>query len=210
MALTQTSAQPPTTPVDTETPCGEQVIWEQIDDVSIKEEEFDDLFSRIVAKPKEKKKKSSKPKVEKPSSILDPKRAQNIGIFLKSTHIDVARLEEVVYNLEMSLDSEVLTQIPEMQGTPDELTQLRAHVQSNPDKVLDYPDQFVLDLSGLSHFNERISCLMFQSKFCDSVSEIENRLNNIQSCCDFLLTSQSMKNMFAVLLGKFLCDWAHH
>ena len=121
VALTQPPT--PTNPVDPEPEGGDQVIWEQIEDVSIKEEEFDDLFSRVVAKPKEKKeKKSSKPKVEKPSSILDPKRAQNIGIFLKSTHIDVARLEEVVYNLEMSLDSEVLTQIPEIQGTPDELT----------------------------------------------------------------------------------------
>ena len=196
--------QPPVASVESEaTSSADNVIWEQIEDVSIKEEEFDDLFSRVVAKPKEKKeKKTSKPKTEKPSSILDPKRAQNIGIFLKSTHIDVARLEEVVYNLEMNLDSEVLTQIQEIQGTPDELEQLKAHVQSNPDKVLDYPDQFVLDVAGLSHFNDRISCLMFQTKFSDSVSEIENRLNNIQSSCDFLLTSQSMKNMFAVLLGK--------
>ena len=63
-----------------------------------------------------------------------------------------------------------------------------------------------MDVAGLSHFNDRISCLMFQTKLSDSVSEIENRLNNIQSCCDFLLTSQSMKNMFAVLLGKILSD----
>ena len=180
----------------------EKMIWEHIEDIDIKEEEFGDLFSRAVTKPKEKKeKKPTKPKAEKPATILDPKRAQNIGIFLRSTHIDVGRLEEVVYNLEMSLDQDELTTIQEIQGTADELTQLKAHVELNPEKALDYPDQFVLDLAGLSHFNERLSCLMFQTKFSDSISEIENKLNNIRSCCDFLLTSQSMKNMFAVLLA---------
>jgi len=182
----------------------EKVIWEDLDDVPIEEDKFDELFSRAVTKPKKKEeKKIAKPKAEKPASILDSKRSQNIGIFIKSTHIDVSRLEEVVYNFELSLESEVLTQIQEIQATPDELAQLKAHVDAFPDKALDYPDQFVLDLAGLSHFNDRITCIMFQTKFGDSVSEIENRLNNIRSCCDFLTTSQSMKNMFAVTLGKY-------
>merc|ERR1719347_966900 len=180
----------------------ENVIWEDLDDVPIEEEEFDDLFSRAVTKPKKKEeKKVSKPKAEKPASILDSKRSQNIGIFIKSTHIDVARMEEVVYNFELSLESEVLTQIQEIQATPDELTQLKAHVEAFPDKTLDYPDQFVLDLAGLSFFNDRITCIMFQTKFGDSISEIEIRLNNIRSCCDFLTTSQSMRSMFAVTLA---------
>ena len=189
----QQDAQPthPSTPTSTsgtpESLSSEKMIWEQIEDIDIKEDEFGDLFSRAVTKPKEKKeKKPTKPKAEKPATILDPKRAQNIGIFLRSTHIDVGRLEEVVYNLEMSLDQDELTTIQEIQATPDELTQLKAHVELNPEKALDYPDQFVLDLAGLSHFNERLSCLLFQTKFIDSISEIENKLNNIRSCCDFL------------------------
>merc|ERR1719318_643938 len=180
----------------------ENVIWEDLDEIPIEEEEFDNLFSRAVTKPKKKEeKKVVKPKAEKPASILDSKRSQNVGIFIKSTHIDVARMEEVVYNFELSLESEVLTQIQEIQATPDELAQLKAHVEAFPDKALDYPDQFVLDLAGLSFFNDRITCIMFQTKFGDSVSEIEIRLNNIRSCCDFLTTSQSMKSMFAVTLA---------
>ena len=42
---------------------------------------------------------------------------------------------------------------------------------------------------------------MFQTKFSDAMAEIENRLNNIRSCCDFLTTSLNMKNMFAVTLA---------
>ena len=165
-----------------------KLIWDQIEDVDIKEEEFDDLFSRVVAKPKEKKEKkeTKDKKVDKPAIILDSKRSQNIGIFLRSTHLDIGRLEDVIYSLETTLDSEMLDQIKEVQGTPDELTQLKTFVEKNPEKVLDYPDQFVLDLAGLTHFNERISCLMFQTKFTDLISEIENRLNNIRYNKNFM------------------------
>merc|ERR1719206_742703 len=80
---------------------------------------------QLQSRKRRKRKKVAKPKAEKPASILDSKRSQNIGIFIKSTHIDVARMEEVVYNFELSLESEVLTQIQEIQATPDELTQLK-------------------------------------------------------------------------------------
>lgn len=180
----------------------EKVIWEDLDDIKIEEDEFDDLFSRAVVKPKKKEeKKVEKPRADKPTSIIDSKRSQNIGILLKSTHIDIPRLEEVVYNFELSIEGEILQQIQEIQATPEELTQLKCHVDLAPDKQLDTPDQFLLDLSSLSHFNERITCIMFQSKFGDSVAEIENRLNNIRSCCDFLTTSMSMRTTMAVTLA---------
>ena len=180
----------------------EKVIWEDLDDIPIEEEEFDSLFSRNVVKPKPKEeKKVAKPKSEKPASIIDSKRSQNIGILLRSTHLDIARIEEVVYQFELSVDAEVLQQVQEVQATPDELESIRAHTKTNPEKPLDTPDQFLLDLAALSFFNERITCIMFQTKFSDAMAEIENRLNNIRSCCDFLTTSTSMKNMFAVTLA---------
>ena len=180
----------------------EKVIWEDLDDIPIEEEEFDSLFSRNVVKPKPKEeKKVAKPKSEKPASIIDSKRSQNIGILLRSTHLDIARIEEVVYQFELSVDAEVLQQVQEVQATPDELEAIRAHVKTNPEKPLDTPDQFLHDLANLSFLNERITCIMFQTKFSDAMAEIENRLNNIRSCCDFLTTSTSMKNMFAVTLA---------
>jgi len=180
----------------------DKVIWEHLDDVPIEEEEFDSLFSRTVIKPKKPEAaKVSKPKVEKPASILDSKRSQNVGILLRSTHIDIGRVEEVVYQFELTLEAEVLQQVQEVQATPDELAKMRAHLSATPDKPLDTPDQFLLDLAGLSFFNERITCIMFQTKFGDAMAEIENRLNNIRSCCDFLTTSTSMRLMFAVVLS---------
>ena len=78
----------------------------------------------------------------------------------------------------------------------DELAMIKAHNESAVDVPLDIPEQFLLDLSGISNFNERLECFMFQSRFADSINEIENRLHNIKHVCDVLLNSTSMKQIF--------------
>ena len=94
-------------------------------------DEFDDLFSRAVVKPKKKEeKKDKKPSKAAVAKILDSKRSQNIGILVKSTHLDIAMIEDVVYNCDNgNLDYETLAQIKDMAATSDELTKLKAHVE---------------------------------------------------------------------------------
>lgn len=181
----------------------ENVLWDNLEDVPIEVEEFDSLFSRAVVKPKKKEeKKEKKEEKVKSASVLDGKRSQNIGILLKSQHLDISMIEQVVYNCDNSdLDFEVLQQIKDIQATSEELPQLKSHVEANPTVPLDKPDQFLLDLAGISHFDDRLTCFMFQNKFSDLCSEIENRLNNIRSVCDFVITSEAMKQVFGVILA---------
>lgn len=69
-------------------------------------------------------------------------------------------------------------------ATPEELSLIKNHLQTNPQVPLDKPEQFLHDLSEISSFAERISCLMFQVEFEDSISTIEYTLTNIKSTCD--------------------------
>jgi len=196
--MVQTLAVPETSAQSTD-----KVLWEIIEDIPIELDEFDDLFSRPVVKPKKKEEE----KVKKPSKaavakILDSKRSQNIGILIKSTHLDIAMIEDVVYNCDNgNLDYATLAQIKEITATSDELGKLKAHVKATPDIPLDSPDQFLLDMAGISHFNGRLDCFMFQTRFAESFGDIENRLNNIRSIIDFLTTSEGMKQVIAVILA---------
>ena len=72
---------------------------------------------------------------------------------------------------------------------------------SNADIPLDDPEQFLLDLSGISNFNERLECFMFHVRFADALSEIENRLNNVRHVCDMLMSSLAMKQVLSVVLS---------
>ena len=182
-----------------------QDLWEELEETPIEVEEFDSLFSRPQVKPKAKKeeKKSNETSVKAAvAKLLDAKRSQNVGIFIKSKHLEMHELENCIYNFDNSvIDFETLGQVKANQGTSDEISIIKGHIECNPDIPLDNPEQFLLDLSCISNFNERLECFMFQSKFADSLSEIENRLHNIKHVCDMLMSSVTMKQVFSVVLS---------
>ena len=111
------------------------------------------------------------------AKLLDAKRSQNVGIFIKSKHLEIHELENCIYNFDNSvIDFEILGQVKANQATNDEIMAIKNHIETAPDVPLDNPEQFLLDLSLIFNFNERLECFMFQTRFADSLSEIENRL----------------------------------
>lgn len=60
---------------------------------------------------------------------------------------------------------------------------IRNHLATKPDVPLDKPENFLHDLSEISDFAERISCLMFMVEFEDSVNTISHTLENIRATC---------------------------
>lgn len=57
-------------------------------------------------------------------------------------------------------------------------------MENSPNIPLDKPEQFLYELSEISNFAERISCLMFQVEFDDSINTIGHTLTNIKTTCD--------------------------
>ena len=197
-----TRIQVPNIPSDGSAKDGGGTLWDDLEDIPLEVDEFDDLFSRPVIKVNKGRKENPEVKKEEPAKVavaklLDPKRSQNIGIFMKSNHLSIQEVENTIYNFDNSvIDFETLGQIKVNQATPDELSCITAHVSSSPDVPLDAPEKFLLDLSKISHFNERLECFMFQTRFADSVSDIEHKLNNIKHVCNMLMSSESMKQVF--------------
>jgi formin 2 len=184
-----------------------QDLWEELEETPIEVEEFDSLFSRPQVKPKAKKedKKESEKKSTKivVAKLLDAKRSQNVGIFIKSKHLqDIIELENTIYNFDNSvIDFETLSQVKANQASSEELIKIKDHMEKHPDTPLDFPEQFLLELSGISNFNERLECFMFQTRFADSLNEIENKLHNVKHVCDMFVSSNSMKQVVSVVLS---------
>ena len=100
------------------------------------------------------------------AKLLDPKRSQNVGIFIKSKHLEIHELENCIYNFDNSvIDFETLGQVKTNQATSDEIMAIKSHVEAAPDIPLDNPEQFLLELSGIFNFNERLECFMFQTRY---------------------------------------------
>lgn len=194
------------------------VLWEDLEEVPIEVDEFDHMFSRPEVKSSKNKKRpgdANPGEEEAPAGskgsgaaknavakVLDPKRSQNIGIFLKSNHLEIQEVENTIYNFDNSvIDFEMLGQIRANQATPDELAAIRAQVEACPEIPLDKPEEFLLDLSKISHFNDRLECFMFQTRFSDALSDIELRLDNIKHICNMLVSNNSMKQVLSVILA---------
>ena len=178
-------------------------LWADLEDVLIEYDEFDEMFSRPVINKGRKKKEDKKEESIKVAvaKCLDPKRSQNVGIFIKSKQIEMAEVENTIYNFDASvIDFETLGQIKANQGTSDELSMIKGQVEACPDIPLDKPEQFLLDLSKISHFNERLECFMFQTRFSDAIQDIENRMMNIKHVCNLLKDSTGMMQVFQVIL----------
>ncbi|XP_068085299.1 protein cappuccino isoform X2 [Anabrus simplex] len=201
--VTQPEADTPDSRSSLDTSLSSAHLWDKLEEAKIENiSEFASLFSRQVVERKPTKKKEEKPSKQQAVKILDSKRSQNVGILASSLHVDFSEIENAIYNFDTSVvNMEALQQIYEARATAEELEMIRAHTTSKPDVPLDKPEQFLHELAEIPNFAERIACFMFQAEFDDGISSIESKLNNIKCTCQFLMTSESLKTILAIILA---------
>ena len=68
--------------------------------------------------------------------------------------------------------------------TEEELQKIVTFSQKNSDAVLDRPEQFLMDLSRISCYEERLCCMMLKTTVTDSLSEIGQKLTNFRLVCE--------------------------
>nr|XP_019549917.2 LOW QUALITY PROTEIN: protein cappuccino [Aedes albopictus] len=194
---------PKTSPVtETDAPCElpEEVkpaLWQELEETNLDNmDEFTELFSRQVVVPK------IKEKVEKPEKtvkVLDSKRSQNVGIFAKSLHVHFDEIEFAIYHCDTSVVSlEALQKILEIKATEEELAQIKECAEGNI--PLDPPEQFLLRISEISSFSERISCIVFQAEFDELYISVTRKLETVKHTCEFLIESEQLKHLFSIIL----------
>lgn len=134
------------------------------------------------------------------AKVLDSKRSQNIGIIVKSMHVPFSEVENAIYNCDTSVVSlEVLQQILEIRASPEELAQIEA-IAAQENVILDDPETFLLKLSRVSYFVQRISCLVFQTEFDEAATGIGRKLNILLEVCQFLVTDENIRVLFSIIL----------
>ena len=170
------------------------LLWDQLEEVEVPGDQLEELFAKAAPKkvqPKEEKKeeevqKSTQHEKAKPARVIDPKKGQNLGIFLKSSKLNLQGVEDIIYRLNYAGDLESLVSLRSFQATEEELGMLEHHVSTQADQPLDLPDQFLFDISKLNSIDSRLACLQFKMSFSDKVDEVEVKMVNLRSCCTFL------------------------
>lgn len=205
--ITQDSVDGPTTP---EGEIDKDELWKEIDETKLDNiDEFTELFSRQGVVPKAKE-STPLPKI-KAIKVLDSKRSQNVGIFVRSIHVHFIEIEHAIYHCDTSVVSqETLQNIMSIRGTNEELSLIKeaiaAHEKIDDSPPLDAPEHFLLKISQISSSAERISCIVFQDEFEEQCTSVSRKLLIVKSLCEFLLENEGLKEVFSIILtlGNFM------
>jgi len=181
-------------------------IWEAVEDVILEAGKLEEMFGKADLKSKPKEEKEVK-KPDKVAKIIDGKKSQNVGIFLRSKKIDVDMVKQVLMECDTSWEIETLVALQGFKPNPeDELVMLRDHVSNKPEIPLDAPDQFLYEMSQIHMFDQRLSCILFQLTFSNLCEDVAVRMDYVKTCCNYLLRNQELKNVLGVILacGNYL------
>ena len=141
-------------------------------------------------------------KAPRAASLLDPKRSQAVAILLRSIHLRMEDICEAIVMLDSSIvDTESIRALRDNRGTKEELVVIEDHMKKSPDVPLDKPERFLLELSLIAQFEERVHCFLFRSVFSEKLSLIEHRLAVVDRACQSLYQNPGVGAVLALILA---------
>ncbi|XP_028325224.1 formin-2 isoform X2 [Gouania willdenowi] len=191
----------------------DSLVWEKIEEPTLDFEEFVELFSKSAVKEKKKPISDtiSKSKAKQVVKLLSNKRSQAVGILMSSIHLDMKDIQNAVLNMDNTVvDLETLHALYENRAQNDEMDSIKKHIQSAKDKEdakpLDKPEQFLLQLSQIPNFSERVFCILFQSTFKECITSILRKIEILQRVCKTLQSSKCVLQVLGLVLafGNFM------
>ncbi|KAM9727758.1 uncharacterized protein fmn2a [Menidia menidia] len=189
------------------------LVWENIEEPTVDFEEFVELFSKSAVKEKKKPISDtiSKSKAKQVVKLLSNKRSQAVGILMSSIHLDMKDIQNAVLNMDNTVvDLETLQALYENRAQDDEMDSIKKHMKSAQNKEdakpLDKPEQFLLQLSQISNFSERVFCILFQSTFHECITSIMRKIEILQRVCKTLHSSKGVMQVLGLVLafGNFM------
>ena len=112
------------------------------------------------------------PKV-KPISALDGKRSQSVGIAMSSLRMTLDELRKAVLQVDTkALNVDNMRSLWNIRPEPDEVASIKALMASQPKSPLVKQDTFLLALSDIPGFQERLMCMMLRATFDEGVADV--------------------------------------
>ncbi|XP_013405640.1 disheveled-associated activator of morphogenesis 1, partial [Lingula anatina] len=180
-------------------------VWKDLRDLtsSINTKALEDMFALEENKTQRTASTAVQPGLSKqqPKSLLDPKKAQNLGIFLMGLKMSAAQLKQkldIVDETSGGLTTEQITAIRRYQ--PDKNEQKTLEQYSGVVSDLDRADQFMLELCRIPHLDLKLELLLAIRELAAQIDDIEPSMELVSVACDELLGSQ----MFVVVLEYIL------
>ena len=177
-------------------------IWDELDDTKIKLDldKLEEKFSQAKPAPK-KVDVEKKPAKKEKKTFLDPDRTRMMSIVLNKIRIDTLELSDALeqYNLNI-LTQEVCSLLLPILPNEDEVKAI-SNFQGDIMEDLAPCDQFVLVISGIAAFKERIKAIIFQYNYLSDYSIVIEEIERVFKMFKFMKEDKDLKRLFEIILA---------
>ncbi|OWF42617.1 Formin-2 [Mizuhopecten yessoensis] len=120
-----------------------RLVWEELSEANLDFMEVDSLFSKQQLNTNHRSNLHRRKSLQQQAAkVIEPKRAQVVGILLSSLRMEMTEIEKAILTFDTSVvNAEKLRAIYDNRGESDEIKKLKKHVDKHPDVPLDKPDQ---------------------------------------------------------------------
>ncbi|EGC39081.1 hypothetical protein DICPUDRAFT_148204 [Dictyostelium purpureum] len=172
--------------------------------------EIENLFFAAESAPKkldasDKKSTSS----TKPGSVtvIDPKKSQNLAIYLSKFKCQIEDIKTALYTLDEEVfNIETLKQLEQYLPTDEDMEAIKDYLKNGELKMLTKAEQFLLEMESVSNLQERVKSFYLKIAFPDKLKEIKPDLELFTKTTKDIKSSKNFLKVIEVILiiGNFL------
>ena len=178
-------------------------IWDKLDDTKIKInlDKFEEKFSQVKKEPKKAVVEKKTPAKKEKKTFLESDRTRMMSIVLNKIRIDTLELSDAIeqYDLKI-LTPEVCGLLLPILPTDAEIKEVSAF-QGDIMEELAVCDQFVLIISGIAAFRERIKTIIFKYNYLSDYLIITEEIERIFRVFKFMKEDKQLKRLFEIILA---------
>ena len=178
-------------------------LWDELDDTKVKInlDKFEEKFSQVKKEPKKAVVEKKAPAKKEKKTFLDPDRTRMMSIVLNKIRIDTLELSDAIeqYDLKI-LTPEVCGLLLPILPNDAEVKEVSAF-QGDIMEELAVCDQFVLIISGIAAFKERIKAVIFQYNYKSDYNIIIEEINRVFKVFKFMKEDKNLQRLFEIILA---------
>jgi chromosome segregation ATPase len=171
--------------------------------VDLDVKELEELFAKKDTPPKASAPNETKEE-KKLKSFVDPKRQQNVGIFLKTLKLSHKEIREAILMFDEGLLTlEVTNVLKSSLPEESELAAIKDYLASGGSlEKLENVDRFFLEIDKIPQLRERVSCLHFKLSFPVKVQELKPSILRVKKATLELSTKgEKFLKMLEIILA---------
>ncbi|KAK6182752.1 hypothetical protein SNE40_010364 [Patella caerulea] len=180
-------------------------IWKELDDSklynSLDLSDFEKNFSAYQRQEDgENDTKNVAPKVRE-LSVIDGRRAQNCTILLSKLKLTNDEIKNAVLSVDEAEDipKDMVEQLLKFVPTVEEIQLLSEH--SHERENMARADRFLLDMSKILHYEQRLKAIYFKKKFQDRRIDCKNKIDAVFDASRQLFRCRRLKKLLEIVLA---------